>query len=253
MARTHVGSCDFSLKSYVYQSKAGDFTMSTFNMSHDHALLIPFIRRAQQTSAQAWQQQHPAAAAAAAFKLVSSPWTPPAWLKGCNELYCPAIGCGLRAESAETPYRSAYALYLSKYLSEMAANGIKPWAITPQNEPQACKPLMESTSFTAAAERDFVRDQLGPQLLKDGHADVKVLAYDHNKDNIVKWADTILGDNSTAQFVAGTAFHWYSSHDYFEHLEAVHAAFPEKILLATEATEGKDNGHYTPDPAWSKG
>lgn len=46
----------------------------------------------------------------------------------------------------------------------------------------------------------------------------------------------------------------YSSHDYFEHLQAVHEAFPDTILLATEATEGKDIGHYTPDKQdWSKG
>lgn len=47
------------------------------------------------------------------FKLVSSPWTPPPWLKTCGDQYCPLI-CSLQEEAAETPYRSAYALYLSK-------------------------------------------------------------------------------------------------------------------------------------------
>jgi len=48
----------------------------------------------------------------------------------------------------------------------MAAHGIKPWAITPQNEPMTCKPVMESMNFFAPDERNFLRNQLGPRLRK---------------------------------------------------------------------------------------
>lgn len=137
----------------------------------------------------------------------------------CSELYCP-IYCTLRAEDTATPYRTAYATYISKYLSGMDAAAIKPWAITPQNEPQACKNLMESMSFTADIERDFIGGQLGPVLHRD-HPDVKILVYDHNKDNVVKYADTILSDATAAQYSDGVAFHWYASHDYFDHLDQV--------------------------------
>lgn len=241
MARTHIGSCDFALNAYTYQDTKDDFAMKSFNMSRDYQLLIPFIKRAK-----AKVNSHKRN-----FRLVSSPWTPPDWLKVCQQLYC-AVSCGLRKEEDDAPYRSAYALYLSKYLDEMDTAGIKPWAITPQNEPQACKPLMESTTFTAANERDFISQQLGP-MLKHNHMDVKLLAYDHNKDNIVKWSNTILSDANASGYVDGMAFHWYSSHDYFEHLEEVHKDFPNTILLATEATEEKDTGHYAKNQSWEKG
>jgi len=45
----------------------------------------------------------------------------------------------------------------------------------------------------------------------------------------------------------------YASHDYFEHLDAVHAAFPESMLLATEATEVNDLGHYARNQSWEHG
>jgi glucosylceramidase len=69
-ARTHIGSCDFSLVPYFYQTEKDDFEMKTFNMSHDEALLIPFIQQVKKVV-----QSHPGRQ----FQLVSSPWTPPKW------------------------------------------------------------------------------------------------------------------------------------------------------------------------------
>lgn len=93
---------------------------------------------------------------------------------------------------------------------------------------------MESTSFTAQGERHFIANHLGPMMRKQ-HPDVLLLGYDHNKDHIVNWANTLLDPTGgSAKFVDGIAFHWYSSHDYFEHLTEAHEQFPETILLATE-------------------
>jgi glucosylceramidase len=273
LARTHIASCDFSLGFYSYHDVKDDFAMSAFNMSHDYELLIPFIKRVK-AKVDATQ----AALGGAPFRLVSSPWSPPKWLKTCQDYTC-TISCGLRDEEADQPFRTAYATYLSKYLSEMAGAGVKPWAITPQNEPAACKSLMESTSFTKESERDFIGGQLGPTLRRD-HPDVKLLAFDHNKDHVATWASAILGKGaSSASFTDGVAFHWraraaltaspvrtegawghapssrgrYASHDYFGHLQAVHDAFPDALLLATEATEAKDEGHYLHNQSWAKG
>ena len=51
--------------------------------------------------------------------------------------------------------------------------------------------------------------------------DTKILVWDHNKDEIVPCADTILSDPEAARFVWGIAFHWYSGDD-FEQLAEVH-------------------------------
>ncbi len=52
--------------------------------------------------------------------------------------------------------------------------------------------------------------------------------------DIVEWAETIYSDPEAAQYVWGTAFHWYSG-PQFHHLEKTHNLFPTKHLLATEA------------------
>ncbi len=83
--------------------------------------------------------------------------------------------------------------------------------------------------YNPAQERDFIKNYLGPVLRRD-HPTVKIMIYDHNKDDIKMWADTIYADAEAAQYVAGTAFHWYSG-DQFDHLQQVHDAWPDKFLL----------------------
>lgn len=87
--------------------------------------------------------------------------------------------------------------------------------------------------YTAAEERDFLKNYLGPVLKKD-HPDVKIMIFDHNKDHVVDWATTILSDPEAAQYVWGTGIHWYSG-PQFENVLATHQKFPTKQILATEA------------------
>merc|ERR1712228_89397 len=72
-----------------------------------------------------------------------------------------------------------------------------------------------------------------------------------NKDNLVKWADAILGNTSTAPFVDGIAFHWYSG-DQFDHVQTVRNEFPQSLLLGTEACNGGDK-RWNTNPEWSLG
>lgn len=61
------------------------------------------------------------------------------------------------------------------------------------------------------------------------------MTFDHNKNDVHIWAQTMYSDNETAQYVAGTAFHWYTG-SHFDNLELAHQADPNKFLLATEAS-----------------
>ena len=101
-----------------------------------------------------------------------------------------------------------------------------------QNEP-AAKQTWESCLYTAEEERDFVRDHLGPALHAAGHADVKLLVWDHNRDLLVERATPIYADAEAARYVWGAALHWYVSED-FTQSSALHAAFPDKHILFTE-------------------
>ena len=100
------------------------------------------------------------------------------------------------------------------------------------------------------------------------------IRYDHNKDELSRWADAILGDakvrmrpsdnhpnaipptpphqpsehpwpnlreEQSANYTDGMAFHWYAKKDDFDHVQAVYDAYPGKMLLATEATEVLDS------------
>jgi glucosylceramidase len=119
-------------------------------------------------------------------------------------------------------------------LKAYAAEGVHIWGVTIQNEPQASQPF-ESCIWSARQERDFLKNNLGPQLLRDGLGDVKVLVHDHNKGHLSR-AYTILDDPAAARYAYGTAFHWYQG-DHFSRVSALHDKFPGKFLFGTEVAE----------------
>ena len=68
----------------------------------------------------------------------------------------------------------------------------------------------EACAYTPETEAEFVANHLGPQLRKD-HPDVKLLVFDHNKDHVNTWADTLLdGSLGARKYVDGIAYHWYA-------------------------------------------
>jgi glucosylceramidase len=230
LARTHIASCDFSIASYQYSTTA-DPTLPDFSIAHDEAALIPFIKDAVTSSG-------------SALKILSSPWSAPAWMKSPAALYVPptaANGYSGTDPVLQSQYYDAYALYLSKYIQAYKADGIDIWAITPQNEPLGNGGNWETMAWSADAMNTFVRDNLGPRLATDG-LNVKVLIYDHNKGTVdadyVTWAKGLYADPKTSPLVYGSATHWYGSTiDVFEDsLDAVHALDPSKVILATEGT-----------------
>jgi glucosylceramidase len=129
----------------------------------------------------------------------------------------------------------AWALCFVKYIQGMKGYGIPIWGITIQNEPEAVQ-SWESCIYTPSTERDFLKNNLGPALWKNNLKDIKVMIWDHNKDNIVTWANVIYGDTAAAKYAWGTAFHWYSG-DQFANVATTHNNFPAKHLIATEQAD----------------
>ena len=237
MARLPIGSCDFSLGNYNYDNVDGDTNLEHFTIDHDKEKIIPFIKRAMMTR-QYWTND--------SLNIVGSPWSPPGWMKMNNNPYCPEScqQCKLQEK-----YMQTWALYFSKFLSAYSQEGINVWGVTVQNEPEYCPHTYEAMNFSPETERHFVKHYLGPQLKKD-HPDVKILIYDHNKDHVVNWAKTIYSDAEAAQYVWATAVHWYSR-DQFENLNTTHTLYPDRPILATEATEVRETDPT--NPGWHKG
>ena len=238
--RLTIGSCDFALGYYSYNDLANDTTMANFTIAHDEAAIIPFILAARDA----------AGAAGRPLRFVSTPWSPPAWMKTNGQMSCFPLGpidCALIPEA-----QPAYALYLSKYLTAYKAAGVDIWGVTVQNEPQPQTGTLtyEGMWFPFTAELEFVAEYLGPQLRAD-HPDVKIFIFDHNQADAYWYAAPILADPVAAKYVDGVAYHWYSGPDWSP-LDLLHTDFPGALLLASEATVAREDTNDFFKPAAMK-
>jgi glucosylceramidase len=213
LARTHINSCDFSLHIWALDETPGDYYLHDFTLEPMRRWLLPLLHDAQRI------------AGADRFKLLASPWSPPAWMKTNNRM---DEGGSLRPE-----YRTAWANYYVRFVEAMRdEENIPVWALTVQNEP-AAKQVWESCLYTPEEERDFVRDHLGPALAKAGLSHVHLLGWDHNRDLFEARAAALFGDPDSAKYLWGSAIHWYVSED-FAASSRVHEAYPDKPILFTE-------------------
>jgi len=215
LMRTSIHSCDFSSASYTYVDD-NDEDLSTFSISHDLEFRVPLIKQALQVHG-------------SAIPLFVSPWSPPAWMKDSGNM--------LKGGKLLDQYRQVWADYMVKTIRAYENEGIPVWGLTVQNEPMAVQ-TWESCIYTAEEERDFVRDYLGPTLLRSGLADRKLIVWDHNRDLIFQRASTILNDSEAAKYVWGVGFHWYETWTKtsmnFANLKLTKDCFPEKQLIFTE-------------------
>ncbi|PKP03395.1 MAG: glycosyl hydrolase family 30 [Bacteroidetes bacterium HGW-Bacteroidetes-9] len=215
LTRTHMNSCDFSLGNYSYAPVSGDLELTHFSISEDLNDIVPMIKDAMAISKDG-------------FKIISSPWTAPPWMKDNNDW---------RGGKLLPEYYETWALYYAKYLDAFRAEGIDIWGFTVENEPLGNDNNWESMHFSPRQMSDFVKNHLGPRLKNDKHK-VKILGYDQNRDVEMKeWVDATYDDTIAKQYFDGIAIHWYgSTYDYFpEMLQYTHQKAPEKHLIQTEA------------------
>lgn len=221
LTRTHIGACDFSVNGkYTYDDSNNDVTLQYFSVAEDEPDLIPLIHDAQTISS-----NEVAPVEGNIFKIVASPWTCPIWMKTITTQW---YGAYLNASHYQT-----FANYTSKYITEYNNRGISIWAITPINEPGGNGGNFESLLFGYDGELGYVKDYLGPTMNND-HPDVKILAYDHNRDGMKRWADELIG--KAGNYVDGIAVHWYSSttNTYNATFDYVHSTYKNALILQTE-------------------
>jgi glucosylceramidase len=233
LTRTHIGSCDFSLKHYSYAMVDGDKNLDNFSIDEDKNDIIPMILEAKVISK-------------SGFNIIASPWTAPPWMKD-NKSW---IGGRLVPE-----YNDTWALYYSKYIDAYKKQGIDIWGLTVINEPHGNGNNWESMLFSPEEMTSFVQNHLGPTLESNGNSNVKIFGYDQNRAGIKEWVDAMYKDESTSKYFAGTAIHWYeSTYDYFpDDLQYAHKKAPNKYLIQTEACVDSEIPHWNDDAwYWSK-
>jgi len=214
LTRTHMNSCDFSLSNYSYAPVENDFELEHFSVKEDSDDIIPLIKDAMALSKEG-------------FKIVSSPWTAPPWMKDNNDW---------RGGKLLPKYNDTWALFFSKYIEAYKKEGIDIWGFTIENEPLGNDNNWESMHFTAEEMTHFVQNHLGPKLEADGH-DVKLLGYDQNREHLKEWVDAMYKNEATSKYFDGTAIHWYAStYEVFpEALQYAHRKAPTKHIIQTEA------------------
>jgi len=233
LTRTHINSCDFSLSNYSYAPVEGDTSLQHFSIEEDRDDIIPMIKEASAISKDG-------------FKIISSPWTAPPWMKDNNSY----VGGKLLPE-----YYDTWALFFSKYLDAYKAEGIDIWELTVENEPLGNGNNWESMHYTPEEMTLFVQNHLGPKLEADGKGQVKILGYDQNREHLREWVDEMYKNEQASKYFSGTAIHWYAStYEVFpEELQYAHEKAPGKHLIQSEACVDAEVPKWQDDAwYWSK-
>jgi glucosylceramidase len=215
LLRTTIHSSDFSSGSYTYIEE-GDTNLKTFNIDHDRKYRIPMLKEAIKT-------------AGGKLLLYVSPWSPPAFMKSNGNM--------LKGGTLLPEFYQSWANYYTKFIKAYEKEGMPIWGLTVQNEPMATQ-TWESCVFTAEAERDFLKNFLGPTMKKEGLGDKKIVVWDHNRDLMNQRANVIFSDPEASKYAWGMGFHWYETWaggaQMFDNVRKVHEAYPSKNLLFTE-------------------
>ncbi|MGV3696686.1 glycoside hydrolase family 30 protein [Flavobacterium sp.] len=225
LLRTNMNSCDFSSASYTYVQE-GDKELKSFNIDHDRQFKIPLLKKAIATIGKE-------------YTFYISPWSPPAFMKDNNDM--------LHGGKLLPEFHQSWANYYVKYINELEKKeGLRVWGLTVQNEPMA-KQTWESCIFSAADERDFLKNYLGPTLKKAGLGDKKITVWDHNRDLLLQRTNTILEDPIASQYVWGIGFHWYEDwsggEQMYDNVGKVNELYPDKKLMFTEGCNDKFNAN----------
>jgi len=277
LGRVHINSCDFSEKSYSFDDMDGDFDLLHFDMDVSHDVrsgMMEMMLKANKISLEHWlgEGNH-------GMRIIASPWSPPAWMKKPTKNDDPGVNhsermigsaepnCLRDGTGVESRYARAWALYFVKFISAYKNLGLDLFAVTVQNEPEFAAPW-EACSYTAGLESSFIANHLGPQL-RAHHPDIKLLVFDHNKDHAPHWTDIIMNQSSSAaEFVDGTALHWYAGgmdrlldgavgqpnmHRLISKLKTLDAK-PNHLVLGSEACHCPSTGYAGGDlsVAWSR-
>ncbi|MEI6264623.1 MAG: glycoside hydrolase family 30 protein [Sphingobacteriia bacterium] len=215
IARTNINSCDFSSDMYTYV-KEGDKELTSFTIEHDLKYKIPFIKASM-------------AAAGKNLTLFASPWSPPSWMKDNNNM--------LQGGKLKKEFYQSWANYYAKFIKAYEKEGVPVWGITIQNEPMA-KQTWESCIYTGVEETNFLKNYLGPTMVKAGLGSKKIIGWDHNRDLIYQRGSTLLNDPAAAKYLWGIGFHWYEpwsgGKPMFENLKKLKEAYPNTHLIFTE-------------------
>ena len=185
VCRTCIGSSDYSRNVFSYDEGEPDPQLTRFSIGHDHEYILPTLKSARQINPDLF--------------LLSSPWSPPGWMKDNNSM----LGGTIRRK-----YLKDYANYIVKFLQAYQAAGVEINAVTPQNEVDTDQDSrMPACLFPQEAEVQYVGQMLGPAI-QQAQLGTKIWLLDHNYN---LWGRAIceLDDERVSKFTKAIAWHGY--------------------------------------------
>lgn len=129
-------------------------------------------------------------------KVISSTWSPPAWMKSNNS----TVGGSLLPENY-----GAYVDWMNAFVSALADAGVPLYAASVQNEPNI-DVAYESTVWTAEEMRVFMADYAGS-------VNTKVMMPE-TFNYLPSFGDVILDDPAASANTDIAAFHWYGANRF---------------------------------------
>ena len=221
--RNPMGSSDIARPPvYSYDDTSADSTnasLPNFSGTHDTADILPLLLQAKTINPQ--------------IKMLGTPWSPPAWMKGNDSMYG---GTSATASQLLPAQYTAFANYLVKYVQAYQAAGVPVDYLTIQNEPLNVPPDYPGSSMPATDQLDILKSYVLPALAT-ANINTKILVYDHNWDT-PSYPETVFGDATLAASsqIAGVAWHWYGGPPGA--MTTLHNLFPQFNQYVTEASGG---------------
>ncbi len=221
LGRAPMGANDFSTEWYSFDETPGDYGMEHFSIDHDRQTLLPFLHAAMkyQPNLGVW----------------SVPWSPPTWMKTNG-----AYKGGFMKDDPKI--YASYALYFSKYVQAYRKEGIRLYAVMPQNEPKWNNNVYPQASWTGAQMNVFLRDYLVPQLKKD-RQNIQVWQGTIVNEKLEDFILPVLDDSRTNQLLTGIAYQYEGQSTMAE----THQRYPGKKIMQSE-TEC-----YNGENSWQEG
>ena len=221
--RNPMGSSDIARPPvYSYDDTSADSTnasLPNFSVTHDTADILPLLLQAKTINPQ--------------IKMLGTPWSPPAWMKGNDSMYG---GTSATASQLLPAQYTAFANYLVKYVQAYQAAGVPVDYLTIQNEPLYVPTGYPGSSMPATDQLDILKSYVLPALAA-ANINTKILVYDHNWDT-PSYPETVFGDATLAASsqIAGVAWHWYGGPPGA--MTTLHNLFPQFNQYVTEASGG---------------
>jgi glucosylceramidase len=226
VCRTCMGASDYSTEVFSYDEGDPDPELQRFSIDHDRKYVLPMLQEAMKVNSE--------------MLLLSSPWSPPGWMKANGSM----LGGSMRRK-----YLKNYAQYFVKFIQAYGAAGVPIAAVTPQNEVDTDQDgRMPACIFPQEYEIEFVRF-LGPLLEQNG-LKTKIWVLDHNY-NLWGRAVCELEDPTLRKYCNDVAWHGYVGNAQM--MSRVHDTFPEVGMHWTEGGPDYTSPDYLSDWAhWTQ-